>query len=59
MQRDLHVLADPRGAQRGQDPDRRVQPAEHVGERRADLQRRPVGLAGDRHQPADRLRSRS
>jgi hypothetical protein len=35
--------------------DRRVQAAHHVDERGADLQRPPVRLAGDRHQPAHRL----
>ena len=43
------------GAQRGEDADRGVQAADDVDERGADLQRRPVGLAGDVHEPADRL----
>ena len=40
--------------QRGQDPDRREQPAHDVADGHADLRRMPavgVGVAGDRHQP--------
>ena len=38
-----------------EDADGRVQPADHVDERGADLQRPAVRLAGDRHQPAHGL----
>ena len=41
--------------ERREDPVGGVQPADHVDERGADLQRPPVGLARDRHQPAHRL----
>ena len=41
--------------QRGLDADRREQPADEVDDRGADLQRPPVRLAGDAHQPAHRL----
>ncbi len=57
-QRHLDVLARAgRGArlQRGERPDRRVEPGEHVGQRGARLARRPVRVAGDRHVPAHRL----
>ena len=55
---DLDALALAGGvamAQRGEDPDRREQPGEHVDERDADLLRLAVGRAGDAHQPAERL----
>ena len=42
--------------QRALDPDHREQPADEVDDRRAGLQRPPVLLAGDAHQPAHRLR---
>ena len=51
---DLHVLAAAgrvAAAERGEDRDGRVQAREHVDDRDADLRRRPVGLAGDAHQP--------
>ena len=58
QQRDLDVAAGA-GAlaldQRRLDPRHREQPADEVDDRRADLQRRPVGLAGDAHEPAHRL----
>ena len=43
------------GAQGGEDAVGGEEAADHVDERRADLQRAPVGLAGDRHEPAHRL----
>ena len=42
-------------AQRGEDPDRREEPGEDVDERDADLLRLAVRVAGDAHQPAERL----
>ena len=41
--------------ERGEDPDRRVEAGDHVDQGDADLQRLAVGLAGDAHQPAERL----
>ena len=41
--------------QRRLDPGHREQPADEVDDRRADLHRRALGLAGDAHQPAHRL----
>jgi hypothetical protein len=41
--------------ERGEDPDRGVEAGDHVDEGDADLQRLAVGLAGDAHQPAQRL----
>ena len=41
--------------QRGEDADRGEQPADEVDHRGAGLRGRPVRLAGDVHQPADRL----
>ena len=57
-QRDLDVLAAAVAlarVQRGLDAVGGEQAADQVDERGADLQRPPVGLAGDRHQPAHRL----
>ena len=54
-ERDLDVLTVAvalAGPQGGQDAVRREEAADHVDERRADLQRAPVGLAGHRHQAA-------
>ena len=42
-------------AQRGQDPHRREQAADHVHERDADLLRLPLSGARDAHQPPERL----
>jgi hypothetical protein len=56
--RERHVverdLDSPAGAldQRGQDRGRGRVAGEHVDDGHADLRRRPVGLAGDRHQAA-------
>ena len=40
---------------RGQCPDRAFEARDEVEQRHAGLRRRPVGIAGDGHQPADRL----
>ena len=57
-QRDLRPLAESAALalrQRREDRDGREQAGDHVDQRDADLRRRPVGLTGDAHQPADRL----
>ncbi len=57
-ERDLDVLAPAvaiAGVQGREDAVGGEEAADHVDERRADLQRPPVGLAGDRHEPAHRL----
>ena len=61
-ERDLDALALARaraGVQRGEDPVGGEQPADHVHERRADLQRPPVGLAGHLIRPLIACSSRS
>jgi hypothetical protein len=61
-ERDLDALAAAvafAGVQGGQDAVGGEEAADHVDERRADLQRAPVGLAGDRHEPAHACSSRS
>ena len=42
--------------ERGESPDGALQARDEVEQRHADLHRRPIGVAGHRHQPGDGLR---